>query len=771
MLNLTPASISFFTQFILALVISVFLLLRLRKFRSRQLALLTAFFSLVTLYIVLLFLDVSLAPYPRLVFAVYIENTLLALTLVFLIQFAYHFPQRYPQHRLEAAISLILSLGYFLWETGYMIFRYVMLLGHETVFYRPHFAAFLMAIIMAIAPLAFVRQCIAADPRQVNWLRKLWKPEGKEARGARTYVGVFGIILYLGITNVLLISGLPHTIYYTSLSIGILIAIWLFASNYINFIPRGVSVQIKFLVLTLTIFLAILGSAGWFIAPAYIATFQPNLSDHQTLRFTPNNAGSYDVTEIKFSFEEDIGDKLTVPHAFEVNSFEIDFTFPFFGQEYKKIYVSSYGVITLGEHFWEPNLQARGATFPAIMPLVMDLNPKPQDAQDSGLFAHFDNNAGQLIITWNQLPSYYYPESIFTFQVILYQDGVFDITYNGLPLPIIYNQDDSPRANPWMRGIVSGQGESLHSNTTGLLVTAQTGEGPLVENFHLTFRQYLHIFMLPLLGIVIGGCILLMVGLPLVLRFSILEPLSALRDGVQRMESGDLKVDLPIHHEDEIGYLTGAFNTLAARLDDLITGLEKRVAERTSALAIANQRLQEQLTTTENLRAKLQEQAIRDPLTNAFNRRYLMETLEREMPRAKRHQYPLSVLMIDVDHFKQFNDTFGHQIGDRALQYLVKLTLENTRKGDVVCRYGGEEFVVLMPNISAKDAFQRAEELRRKCEASKCDDKEVTSRITLSIGVATLADPEMTGEQLLSMADQAMYQAKAAGRNRTVIYQ
>ena len=425
MLNLTPASISFFTQFILALVISVFLVIRLRSHRSPQQVSLTLFFCLTTLFIGLMFLDVSLSPYPRLIFAVYAENTVLALLLVFLIQFAYHFPQRYPQYKKEVTISLILSLGYFLWEAGYMIYRYVMLLGQGTVLYRPIFPTYVMAIVMVIPPFAFIRQCIAADTRPVSWWQKFWKPQGKKARGTRAFVWVFSIVFWLGFTNVLLGIGLPHSVYYTSMSIGVLIALWLFASNYINFIPNGVSVQLKFLVLTLTIFLAILGSAGWFIAPAYIGTFQPDLCDHQTLRFLPNDSGGYDVAETSFVFEEILGDKLTIAHKYEHNNFEVDFDFPFFGQEYHQIYVSSYGVIALGEPFWEPNMQARSATFPAIIPLMTDLNPNPQEGEGGGLYALLDEDAERLVVTWHELPSFYYPESKFTFQVVLYREGRF----------------------------------------------------------------------------------------------------------------------------------------------------------------------------------------------------------------------------------------------------------------------------------------------------------------------------------------------------------
>ena len=135
----------------------------------------------------------------------------------------------------------------------------------------------------------------------------------KGARGARAFVVVFGILFLLGMTNVALMIGLPHAVYNAALSIGILVSLWLFATAYINFIPGSVSVQTKLSVLTLTLFLALLGSVGWFIAPPYIKTFQPNLTDHQTLRFTPREAGGYTIEEAAFAFESELGEKLTVP--------------------------------------------------------------------------------------------------------------------------------------------------------------------------------------------------------------------------------------------------------------------------------------------------------------------------------------------------------------------------------------------------------------------------------------------------------------------------
>ncbi|MGD2206411.1 MAG: HAMP domain-containing sensor histidine kinase [Anaerolineae bacterium] len=583
-LYLTPASISYLTQFILALAIFVFLARRVGD-RNTQLVLLTSFFAAATIFMGLLFLDAALSPFPRLL-AVYAENSVLALALVFLLQFAYRFPRSCARRRWEAYASLIASLAYLLWEVSFMIYRYVSLLQWETVYYRHAALAYANALILLWVPIAFLRQTIAADPRPVNGLIKLVKPQGKEARGARDFVFIFAIPFVLGVINVFREYSVATTAFYNiSLSIGILVALWLFASSYINFVPGGVSVLTRLSVLTLTLFLAMLGSVGWLISPPYIDTYQPDLTDHQTLQFTPNASGGYDVTAVDFAFETVLGDRLPVQHTNEARNYKIDFAFPFYGQAYTEIYAASSGVVTMGEAFWQPNMQARRANFPAIFPLMIELDPNA----GGGLYARQEPE--RLILTWDHLPALYRPEAVFTFQVVLYRDGVFDITYNGLPLPFRFDPDETPSANPWLRGVIPGRGESLHTSLDDFSGPGQNGQLAIVQNYQLEFRRYLHQFILPLSWVIIGGSLLLLLGLPALVNLSLIKPLGALLAGVRQMEAGDLDVRVAIQNQDEIGFLTHAFNRMASRLGDLVTGLEERVSERTAELAAQNEEL------------------------------------------------------------------------------------------------------------------------------------------------------------------------------------
>lgn len=187
--------------------------------------------------------------------------------------------------------------------------------------------------------------------------------------------------------------------------------------------------------------------------------------------------------------------------------------------------------------------------------------------------------------------------------------------------------------------------------------------------------------------------------------------------------------------------------------------LFQTVAEQIS-LALAN------LT----LRETLRRQAIRDVLTNLFNRRYMEETLEREISRAQRKNSDVGLLMIDIDHFKSFNDDYGHDAGDIVLREVGARLLQRTRKEDMACRYGGEEFLIILPDTDKKDALTRAEELREALSALHVNyHDQLLREITVSIGVSVYPDHGKDIENLLKAADVALYNAKRAGRNQVCI--
>ncbi len=169
-----------------------------------------------------------------------------------------------------------------------------------------------------------------------------------------------------------------------------------------------------------------------------------------------------------------------------------------------------------------------------------------------------------------------------------------------------------------------------------------------------------------------------------------------------------------------------------------------------------------------NLQKELEEQAIRDSLTGLYNRRFLDETLSRELSRAERDKYSVSVVMLDLDHFKTFNDTYGHDVGDMMLKQLGKMLRSQVRAGDIACRFGGEEFVVVMPKASISVARQRANDWRAKFESQVIIHEGEVLNATLSAGVAVYPLHGTTSDEIIRKADQAMYAAKAAGRNMVI---
>jgi diguanylate cyclase (GGDEF)-like protein len=186
------------------------------------------------------------------------------------------------------------------------------------------------------------------------------------------------------------------------------------------------------------------------------------------------------------------------------------------------------------------------------------------------------------------------------------------------------------------------------------------------------------------------------------------------------------------------------------------------------ALEQANQRLGSQITQIETLQTELKEQTIRDSLTGLFNRRYLDEVLPRELSRASHEGGILSVVMVDIDHFKETNDRRGHREGDRLLSLLGMLLRERSRPSDVACRYGGEEFLLILPGAPPAIACARMEEIRAEY-AVRLRAAGFAQPPTLSAGVAAFPEHAQSDDDLLHAADAALYAAKSAGRNRVCV--
>jgi diguanylate cyclase (GGDEF)-like protein len=218
----------------------------------------------------------------------------------------------------------------------------------------------------------------------------------------------------------------------------------------------------------------------------------------------------------------------------------------------------------------------------------------------------------------------------------------------------------------------------------------------------------------------------------------IVRPLDRLTRGAALVAGGDLAVDLPMTASSEVGYLTQVFNDMVVRLRE-----GRRELERLS---------------------------VTDTLTSLSNRRHLMGALDLEIQRSARHERPCAVLMVDVDHFKKYNDTYGHLAGDEVLSRVGKLLRETLRTVDHAARYGGEEFAVVLPETGLEAGVEVAERIRARLAqvTFQVAGESAGVTVTLSIGVATFPANGKTSEALLAAADAALYQAKKKGRDCVV---
>ncbi len=238
-----------------------------------------------------------------------------------------------------------------------------------------------------------------------------------------------------------------------------------------------------------------------------------------------------------------------------------------------------------------------------------------------------------------------------------------------------------------------------------------------------------------------GAAVFLFVALALYLWYFLVKPLSLLLDGIRNFTRGKTDVRIPAIGKDELGELQEAFNEMSTEIN-----VERR---------------------------RLTSESQSDSLTSLFNMRYFRRQLVEEFSRSQRYNHPLSLLMIDVDHFKSYNDRNGHPAGDIVLKEVARILIRNVRGTDIVARYGGEEFVVLLPETPMDAAASVAEKIRKTVEDHHFPFRETQSggRLTVSIGVGSFPDPRVTSDQdMIESADKALYAAKQSGRNQVRVF-
>jgi len=246
----------------------------------------------------------------------------------------------------------------------------------------------------------------------------------------------------------------------------------------------------------------------------------------------------------------------------------------------------------------------------------------------------------------------------------------------------------------------------------------------------------------------------LLIGIGLcayLLGLAIVRPVDRLTKSADKVAAGDLKVNVPVRSRSEIGYLTEIFNHMVGTLRQG----RKKLATVNKTLHMKNKEL-EVLTIT-------------DSLTGLYNRKHLMEALVSEVARSRRHKHSFALLMLDIDHFKKYNDTHGHLAGDELLSRMAAVFRKSIRECDYSARYGGEEFMFILPEIGPEYGVKAADRIRKLVSNKKFSRDAARATVTVSVGVSTYPNDGEDPESIINKADDALYQAKRRGRNRVVL--
>ncbi len=632
---LTPASISYLAQFILALAITSHLL-RLTILSARQqvetlthVVPLTGFFAGFTLYLLLLLLETALLPGDRLI-ATYLQIIPLSLGMVCLIQFAYHFPSPTPNQKWERRTVLLLTMAYALWETGYALYRWRLLLDEGLVRFRSDTTDIFLALIFLWVPLILLRQSVRASIETQTyttssirlWLSHLRSPQGQAAQSARALALVYLLpfalsLIWLADSYKYIPTGSTSIVF----SLGILSALFTFTVVYLNYLPETTSFMVKVSGMALVSLLAAWSVAGWVIGPQFVSQYpEDKIPQRQTLRFTPNAIGGYDVAIVPFHFEpvgaewgnfstQEWTDRLPLPFAFR-----------FYDQTWQEAYVSIAGGISFGSERLYQDFEYRYGSAPGILPLYPAQSQWPLEEGQ----VYLNAQAERVTVSWRQSAEGFSTVGSYTFQVTLYPSGVFEITHNEIT--------DVKSRVFWTMGVIAGGASRVprQVNLVDGLPISGGAEG-MVHDDYIAFRGYLHRLLAPLAWLVIGSAILFIVGLPLFLHFNLVKPLDTLLEGVKEVNSGNLQVAMPIHFPDEIGFLTESFNKMVIELRASITDLEAWVDKRTVDLATSNARLRaeiaERMQAEESLRKVGDEMEVLYEVSAIANRAVSLDSL------------------------------------------------------------------------------------------------------------------------------------------------
>lgn len=262
--------------------------------------------------------------------------------------------------------------------------------------------------------------------------------------------------------------------------------------------------------------------------------------------------------------------------------------------------------------------------------------------------------------------------------------------------------------------------------------------------------------------------ILVAIGEFLGLSYFIARPVSVISDSLEESigDDGRIRKEIPIRSRDEFGRLAGQFNMMREQLNRAHEKLQSRIEAADARLLETNKALRQQSDELRDMNRKLIELSITDALTGLYNRRHFEEVILQELAHSKRQSLPCSLMIIDIDHFKRINDSYGHAVGDEVLRSFAQVIRGSIRQQDIPCRIGGEEFLVACRHTSEQEAMRLAERLRQAAEFSPFQLDDIVIPFTVSIGVTTHEGDATSLEDVFKHADRALYHSKESGRNR-----
>ena len=311
-------------------------------------------------------------------------------------------------------------------------------------------------------------------------------------------------------------------------------------------------------------------------------------------------------------------------------------------------------------------------------------------------------------------------------------------------------QADDPGSLLMFKQDITINGEVVGALSTAIS-TASTLQRLESQKYHLVAREAAIIFLIAIAEFV-------------ALSFLIIRPVRLMSEALRRGGSDEGKVigELPVISNDEFGGLARQFNILGGRLNEANSRLRSKIESADEQLRATNSELLRKSEELQKMNEEFERLSITDPLTELFNRRYFESIIEAKVAASVRYGTPNSLLLIDVDHFKNINDTYGHSAGDLVLQEIARRLKARMRTSDILCRVGGEEFIVF-----CEDALAIAEKLRATIREKAFEVGEKMLNVSVSVGVATIPDTAgtVTAKDFHRCADIALYQSKGAGRN------